>query len=194
MLSITKTGAVAALAILIAAAATPMAIAQSTDTEGAAVEETIETNAVVRSVNAETRQVELELEDGRVTTIVAGDEVRNFDQIEPGDKVKAVHTRAVAAALSEATETGPAEAAIAEARAAEGDKPAGLVASAVGATVEFLSYDSDTHVVTFNGADGMQRSLEIQTDEMRAFAETLSEGDKVDVVFVEALAIGIVEE
>jgi len=190
----TAIAAAAALALLVAAATVPGVQAQSTSAEGAAVEETIETSAVVKSVNAETRHVELELEDGTVITLIAGEEVRNFDQIEPGDTVRAMHTRAVAAALSTATETGPAETAIAEARAAEGDKPAGLVATAVGATVEFLAYDAESHVVTFNGADGLQRSIEIQTEPMRAFAQTLNSGDKVDVVFLEALAIGIVEE
>ena len=81
----------------------------------------VETNAVVQLVDLESRQVLLETESGRLTTIVAGPEVRNLAQIEPGDIVRAVHEQSVAVQMVERGQgTTDTQAVVAVGRAAEG--------------------------------------------------------------------------
>ncbi|MGI9511070.1 MAG: hypothetical protein ACR2QJ_17160 [Geminicoccaceae bacterium] len=143
-------------------------------------------------VNRENRQVELETEDGRLLTILAGPEVRNFDQIGVGDSVKAVYTQATVAHLAEPGDdaSGPG-AAVAGIRAKEGDKPAVAIGQEVRTIVEILSFDPSTNVVAFVLPDGFVRSVVVRKPEMQAFANTLQPGDKVEIAFAEAVGIGV---
>jgi translation elongation factor P/translation initiation factor 5A len=55
-----------------------------------------------------------------------------------------------------------------------------------------ISYDPDTNVISFTTPDGFSHSLVVQP-EMRDFARALKPGDRVDVVYTKALAIGVTE-
>ena len=55
---------------------------------GQVVVNSVRTNAIVISVDAIHRQLVLRLASGSQVTYRAGNEVSNFDQIRPGDKVK----------------------------------------------------------------------------------------------------------
>ena len=162
------------------------------DVQGATALDTVEATAVVTDIDQESRQIGLETDDGRQLTIVAGPEVRNFDQIDVGDTVKAVYTRAVAAFLagSDAKAAG-ADVAVAGVRAEEGAKPAAAVGQEVRTTVEFLSFDASSNVVTFVPSDGFVRSVVVRKPEMQAFAKTLQPSDKVEIAFVEAVGVGV---
>ena len=162
------------------------------DVQGAAALDTVEATAVVTDIDPENRQVGLETDDGRQLTIIAGPEVRNFDQIDVGDTVKAVYTRAVAAFLAEAgDDAAGADVAVAGVRAEEGAKPAAAVGQEVRTVVEFLSFDASNNVVTFVPSDGFVRSVVVRKSEMQAFAKTLQPGDKVEIAFAEAVGIGV---
>ena len=71
-----------------------------TPPEPASRELTLETTAVVEAINMETRHILLKTEDGRRLTIVAGPEVRNLDQVEPGDRIKASYYESVAVQMA----------------------------------------------------------------------------------------------
>ncbi|MHA1527766.1 MAG: hypothetical protein ACTSVG_02005 [Alphaproteobacteria bacterium] len=175
--------AACAIVATLAACATPP--------EPASRMRTLETSAVVESIDMETRHILLKTEDGRKITIVAGPEVRNFAQLEPGDRVKAAYYESVAVRMA-ADDASGTNSSAAVVRAPEGAKPAGAVGTSVSTIVTLISYDQDTSVVTFTTPDGLPHSLVVKP-EMRDFAKALKPGDRVEIVYTEALAIGVTE-
>ncbi len=154
----------------------------------------VETNAVVQLVDLESRQVLLESESGRLMTIVAGPEVRNLAQIEPGDIVRAVHEQSVAVQMAESGQGAPdTQAVVAVGRAAEGERPAAFAGDAVRIVVRIVSFDPESKLVVFSAPDGFVHSVVVQKPEIQEFALGLTPGDEVEVTFTEAIAIAVIE-
>jgi hypothetical protein len=150
--------------------------------------------ATVQSLNLETRQVLLKLEDGRNLTIVAGPNVVNLEQVNVGDKVKALYKRGVAARIAIPAESvEETEMAASIALAEEGKKPGAAIGTMVRTVVTIVSFDIRSNLVTFATPDGLVRSIVVIEPEMQEFARGLKPGDEVEVTFTEALAIGLYE-
>jgi hypothetical protein len=181
-------------ALLVAALGTALSfpLAQPSLAQGAFVERVASVSAVVHDVDLTTRQVLLETADGAFTTVVAPEEVRNLPQVEVGDTVTLSFYGGIAASLAPAGEPpivmDTAEALV---RAEEGERPAGAMLSELTTTVTFDAFDPETGIVTFTGQSGMQRMVEVQDPEMRAFVETLDAGDQVDVTVIEIVALEV---
>jgi hypothetical protein len=154
---------------------------------------TIEMNATVRSVDAETRKIVLDNETtDQEEIIVAGPEIVNFDQIEAGDKVRAVYTLGIAARMAMPDEVDSAVEV--DAKALEGEKPGALTGTAVTLVLEFVSFDADASVATVKDSTGAEQVIEVKTDAGLTFASDLKAGDKVALTFTEGVAVGIIEE
>lgn len=158
--------------------------------DGAFVERTATATATVMSVDTTSREVTLFTKDGREITIVASPEVRNLAEIKDGDTLTIAYYGGIVASLA-AGDAEPlgAQSDLTAARAAAGEKPGGAIASEFADTVTFDSYDAATSTVQFTPSDGVQRTVTVEDDKMRAFVQTLKAGDKVDVVMVEVLGI-----
>lgn len=154
---------------------------------------TMEVNATVRSVDVETRRIVLDNETtGQSEIIVAGPEIINFDQIEAGDKVKAVYTLGIAARMAMPEEMDSAVEIDGQAMA--GEKPGALAGTAVTLVLEFISFDSDASIATVKDSNGTEQLIDVKSDAGRAFASDLKAGDMVALTFTEGLAVGIVTE
>lgn len=154
---------------------------------------TIEVDATVRSVDAETRRIVLDNStSGESEIIFAGPEVVNFDQIKAGDKVKAVYTLGVAARMADPGEMDSAVEV--DGQAMEGEKPGALSGTMVTLVLEFLSFDADKSVATVKDSSGMEQMIEVETEAGREFAAELEAGDKVALTFTEGLVVGIVAD
>ncbi len=163
-------------------------------TEASATIESIETTALVKLVDLEERQVLLEDRNGRLVTIIAGPEVRNLDQVEPGDTVEVAYVRSIAVHMVQPGEaTADVQAVVADVRSPEGERPATIKGESVTMLVQIVSYDPDSKVVVFTAPDGFTHSVVVQRPEMQEFALGLSPGDEVEVTFTEALAAAVVE-
>jgi hypothetical protein len=176
-------GLLAALALLAACASDPPAPLQR--------ESLREVEATVVSVDKTERMVGLRGPDGRVVSVKAGPEVRNFDQIQVGDRVVASFFEAIGFALHP---EGPAEGSSVDllaGRAKPGEQPAAVLGAMVRTTVTIESVDSRTNTVTFRGEDGLVRAIPVQTEEGREFARRLRPGDRVGITYTEALAIRV---
>jgi hypothetical protein len=184
-----KSGLVgAALALLLVAGCS----APAPDVTSAQRETTITRTAVVEGIDRKTRQVDLRLDDGSMTSVVAGPEVRNFAQLATGDKVVVAYHESVAASMADASDSGEATGAVMAERAPEGEKPGAMVGAGVRMVVEFVSYDPETSMVTIINPDGETESIEIRP-EMREFAASRKPGDRVAVEIIRAVAVSIDE-
>jgi hypothetical protein len=152
-----------------------------------------EQHATVVSADPATRIITLEGQDGRSGAFTAGPEVRNFAQIHAGDKVVVSYYRGIAAQV-----LPPGSAASKEVNqldlgvtAQPGAKPGAGVGSAIRGTVVVQKIDTGANTLTVLKPDGASRTIPIESDEGRAFIRKLKKGDKVDVVYAEALAVEV---
>ena len=154
-------------------------------------EETLEATARVDAIAADSRLISLTTSDGRKSTIQAGPEIRNFDQIKVGDEVKVTYKAALAASISKSKDTPKETYDAGAVRAAEGEKPAAAVGQTMTTTVVIESVDKSFDTVTFKRPDGFTRTIAAGSPEGKKFIHTLKKGDKVDVEYTEALAISV---
>lgn len=162
--------------------------------ERAHVENTEEVTATVTAIEPETRLLTLRSADGGELVIEAGKQVRNFEQLEVGDRVDVSFYEALVAEVTDAppsSETGEQPVVIDSRRAPLGEKPGGAVTMIYTAVVTIDAVDPETHTVKFTGPGGQPREVAVMRPEMQKFIKTLSPGDRVKVTYGEALAVAV---
>lgn len=160
----------------------------------AEISEEVVLESTVQAVNAETREITLEQEDGTKVLIVAGPDVRNFAQIDVGDTVKARYRVSLAAKRLEPGEAESERATGVTVGVAEaGRKPGVSVKVGNEVTVTIESVDTKQHIVVFTGPEGKLHSVRAQRDEGRRFISGLKTGDRVKLVYTEAVALSVEE-
>jgi hypothetical protein len=155
-------------------------------------EQVAEATATVTALDPANRLISLKTDDGRELTVEAGEEVRNFSQIEVGDEVTVQYYQALAAEVTkaEASDDDRAEVLLG-ARAPEGDKPAGAIGTVHTAIVTIDSVDTGANTVSFTDPDGKKRETKVQRDQGREFISQLKPGDRVQLTYGESLAIAV---
>jgi hypothetical protein len=153
---------------------------------------TTEVTAKVIAVDPVGRTVTLLGSSGNTRTIEVGDSVRNFDQIKVGDTVHAKYTQALALELKKGATgmAGPTEEQAITPAPPPGAKPGGTVARKVTATAEVIAVDPTKHIVTLRGPKGNEVDVEVQDPNQ---LKNIKTGDRVQVTYVEALAIAMKE-
>ena len=151
--------------------------------------------ATVVAVDKATRTVTLKNKEGKTFPVTCGPEVRNFDQIAPGNVVVVRYVRSLEVAMVKPGEAAaPPSAAVAAGRAEPGAKPGVAVAGQVTATVKIESVDPEKHVVVFTPPGGGLRVVAVQRPEGREFMKGLKPGDQVQITWTEAVAISVEKE
>lgn len=183
----------AALAILPAVAAAqqaPSTVGVTSSRELGKVSEQVSTQltATVEALDAAARTVTLKGPEGNRVTVVAGDEVRNFDQIRVGDQVEVRYTVGIVLQLVKGgggirtrIESESAN------RAAKGEKPAGAAVREVMVTADVVAMDKATQTITLRGPE---RTVELRVRDPAQF-ENIAVGDQVEATFTEATAISV---
>lgn len=163
--------------------------AEMSGTRPAETQTTLSASAVVQSVNPKTRELVLKGPEGGELRVVAGPEVRNFDQIAKGDNVTVAYHEATVLSMADAN-TPPATATVAAGRAPKGAAPAGAAALTTSIVVTVVSYDANTGTATFRTPDGLTRRA-IVPPELRSFAAARTPGSRVNVEMTTAIAIAV---
>lgn len=187
-----RLGSAAPLALLFGAsllAGSPAADAESKVVQVPArvITSTVRSMAIVEAVNKETREIKLIDAHGKRFTIVASDMVKNFDQIEPRDRIVTEYLESIAVFVVPAGASELGDAALVEI-AAPGDKPGISAAETfmVKATVESLNMTDK--IATLRAEDGTIRSVKIADD---VPLEMVSVGDEVRLRITHAMAISV---
>lgn len=134
-------------------------------------------SAVVEAVNQETREVTL-TSDGGSVSFVAGPEVRNLAQVEPGDLVFAEVVETVTVTVydnAEGLQPGAGEI-VSGARAELGAMPGGMVSDTMVITAVVEAIDLENNTFTLRGPQGGLRTFEA------ANPENLRKGEVGDLV------------
>ena len=174
---------------------TTTASAASTETRNLApveISNEITATSDVTAVDKAKRLVTLRREDGAMFQVLAGPEVRNFDQIAAGDKLKVRFKENLKASLRPANDSGPqAGAGIVTTRAAVGATPAAGAGIGVSVKVKIESIDREHGIVVFSLPSGELVSHRIATPAGKTFVEGLKIGDKVQLDYSQAMALSI---
>jgi hypothetical protein len=183
---------------LIAAAFAATAFAQKPEAAGgvvvsepgrAAVVREAEISAQVVAIDKATRTVTLKGPQGNVVDVVAGDEVKNFDQIKLGDFVVARYAQALTLELRK-TKVKAGDVAVREdaARAKSGERPAVAGAREVTAIADVIGVDAKKSTITLKGPRGNVVTLDVQNPDQ---FKVVKKGDQVQVTYTEALALSV---
>ena len=155
----------------------------------ASIARAAEVSARVVGIDKATRTVTLKGAKGNVVDIVAGDEVKNFDQIKLGDFVVVRYAEALQLALRK-TKVKAGDVTVTEgaARAKPGERPAVAGAREVTAIADVIGVDPKKSTITLKGPRGNVVTLNVQNPE---HFKVVKKGDQVDVTYTEALALSV---
>ena len=147
-----------------------------------------EVTATVVAIDKATRTVTLK-GPKKTVDIVAGDEVRNFDQIRLGDRVTVQYREALSLELRKARTAGgaPTETTVAT-RAKPGERPGGAVGREITALADVVGVDQKKSIISLKGPRGNVYDLKVQNQD---HFKVVKVGDQVEVVYSEALAIAV---
>ena len=144
---------------------------------------------LVDSIDKASRSVVLKNARGEHLKVIAGDDIKNFDQIKVGDHVITTYTQELmmtlkkgGGALRERIDSSQ------QGSAAAGQKPAAYEAKEVAFVADVQQVDRKKQTVTLRGAK-KTLTLKIKDPEQ---LKLISKGDQVEGVFAEAIAIAVV--
>jgi Cu/Ag efflux protein CusF len=167
----------------------PIDDVSSVSLPGRVITSTERQEAIVESVNKETREIRVVDSNGKMHTFVAGDMVANFDQIEPRDRIVTEYLESVAVFVAPAGMPALGDMGLVEV-APLGEKPGVAVADTfmVAATIDAI--DTDARTVTLRGEDGFQTVFRVADD---VNLGDFTVGDEVRMRVTQAVAISVVE-
>jgi uncharacterized protein (DUF2237 family) len=156
------------------------------------VEETLQDTVTVRSVDVPNRLLTIINSDGNVQTLAVPEEVKNFPQIKPGDKITMRYKAAVAAEIKKPNEAVQrTESSESATTAPAGGRPGATTQRVTKTVIKVQSTDTEKNTLTFQNANGQTRTLAIKRPEMQALLKQIKPGDLVELVIDEALAIDV---
>lgn len=173
--------------ILAAALAMPLA-AQAEEMPARAIAEAVTGVATVEKIDANTREVTLKRGDGSTVTIVAGEEVRNFDQIKVGDIVETEIIEALAIAVEPAsTKVLERREELSGHRAQPGEKPGAKTTRTVEIVAEVKAIDRKARTAVVKGPN---RTVEVNVADDVDLSK-VQVGDNVRLVYIESISIQV---
>lgn len=158
------------------------------DLPAAAIAETIKGISTVQKIDPKTREITLMREDGSLVTLVAGEEVRNFDQIRVGDIVEVEVTETLALVLEPAfTQVRERRDEYSGYRAKLGDKPGVKTIHTVTIVATVEAIDPEARQVTVKGA---KQTVILKVADNVDLSQ-IKKGDNVRAVYEETISVQV---
>jgi uncharacterized OB-fold protein len=176
------------LVVGIVAAAVVMSAARTVAAQSKTITSEMRTETgVVEAVEAQTRTVTIKKADGTYVTTVAGPEVKRFDEVKIGDKVTAKYYENVIVRVKKPGEPDVDSKAAGTTGSGQAT-PGGTKAKQRTITATVTAMDPAVPSMTFTGPNGWKYTSRIQDT---AAAAQVKVGDKVDIVWTEAMLVSI---
>jgi Cu/Ag efflux protein CusF len=146
----------------------------------------------VTAVDPSTRTITLQGANGNTVDVVAGPDVRNFQQIKPGDTLTLDYYESVAVGVRPAGSGAPEVVTeTAGTRSPKGAMPAGAAGRQTTITAEIWHINKSANLVTLKGPQGGMRTIQVQDPALQARLQQLKEGDLVDFTITQAVAAAV---
>jgi hypothetical protein len=150
----------------------------------------VRTGAIVEAVDRETREIKLLGADGKRFSIVADDSIKNFDQIDPRDRIMVEYLQSVAIIVGPPG-TEPTTADLSAIAVAEpGEKPRVGIADTRAVVGTVTSLDTTHRLATLSMPTGESVTVKVHDD---VPLELVKVGDPVATVVTSAVAITVEE-
>jgi hypothetical protein len=149
----------------------------------------VNATAQVLSIDKQTRQVSLKGPKGDVIELVAGDDVKNLDQVNAGDLVVVRYQEALTLELKKvgADSSGGVSVREQTRTANKGDRPGASGSREVNVVATVTAVDPVKSTITLKGPKN-EMTLPVQNPDQ---FKVVKVGDKVDVTYREALALSV---
>jgi hypothetical protein len=156
---------------------------------GVVVAETTSIKAKVDAVDVDKRLVTVTGPRGKTVTLKVGPEVKNLDQVKPGDQLVVRYFESVALFLRKGGTPPAATEAAAVQVASKGKKPAAVAVDTVEfrGTVEAIDYAKRR--VSVKGPEGKTRTVKVDPSVKRL--NEVKKGDQVVLRYTEAIAFSV---
>jgi len=162
-------------------------VVASTPGKAAAVT-VVEITAAVTALDKVNRVVTLKGPKGNEVDVVAGDQVRNFEQIKVGDQVNVQYQESLTLELKKTKGKPDAKAEVAGVRSQPGARPAGAVGRQVTVLADVVKVDQANSFISLKGPKGRVVDLKVNNPD---HFKVVKVGDQVEAVYTEALAIAV---
>jgi Cu/Ag efflux protein CusF len=143
--------------------------------------------AVIEAIEASTRTVTLKKPDGTFVSIIAGPEIKRFDELKLGDKVTAKYYENVVVRLKKPGEAD-ANTGAAATTGSEQVLPGGTKAKQRTITAMITAIDPVMPSISFTGPNGWKYSSTVLD---KAALASVKVGDKVDIIWTEAVLVSV---
>ena len=172
---------IVAAAVLASVAHTVMAQAKTVRSEMRTETGTIE------SIDPQTRTVTIKKADGIFVTTVAGPEIARFSEVKVGDKITARYYENLIVRVKRPGESEDPSS-VKGTTGAGAELPGGTKAKQVTISATITAIDMETPTITFTGPNGWKYTSKVVD---KAALSTVKVGDKVDLVWTEALLVSL---
>jgi len=152
------------------------------------VTESAERTATIEAIDHTSRHITLKTKEGKTETMVAGPEVKRFNELKVGDTLTFRYYESTAFSIRKAGEKAPAAVPEAAVTRGTGARPSGTLSTQTTATVVVKAIDPKAPSVTVLTDEGRTVSLKVAD---KKNIEGLKVGDKVDITYTEALMISV---
>ncbi|MGB3429129.1 MAG: hypothetical protein WBA53_13250 [Burkholderiaceae bacterium] len=152
------------------------------------VAQTVEVSATITAIDKATRGITLKGPKGDEVKVVAGPEVKNFDQLKVGDVVQMKYLESLVFELKKGgglkVEKTEAAGAV---RAKPGEQPGGVVGRQVTVVGNVIKLDAATQTITVKGPE---RTVELKARDPEQF-KLVAVGDQIQATYTEAMAVAV---
>lgn len=146
----------------------------------------------ITALNTSTREVTVTGSDGSSVEIVAGPDIRNFNQLKVGDQVALDYRAAVALELEPAG-SAPLGATATQARTVpnRGDIPGGARSNTISLVTEVAAVNPERGTIALRGESGNTQLIAVERPDLRAKLPNVKRGDLLRISYTQAVALGI---
>ncbi len=159
--------------------------------KGVLIEQGAKITATVVAVDREDRSITIKDPDGKIHEIQLTDDVKNFAEISPGDRIVTEIYTGLFMTLAEPGEEFTDKTASQVAVSEPGQKPQIVNVEMVETLAQISAINRETREVTVTGPRGKSVTLAVP-ENIEGF-DTLKVGDKVNARYIEAFAIAVEE-
>jgi hypothetical protein len=150
----------------------------------------IKIKAIVVDIDKESRMITLKGPKGNLLITKAGEEVRNFDQINKGDEVNVRYYESIAILVDKGTGEKLQNSSIDVVEVApKGAKPAGTIVSVQELTAVVQKIDYKKRTITLKGPEGNVATFKVDPS-VKNFKQ-VKKGDEINIRHTETLAISV---
>jgi len=153
----------------------------------AMISETVELIASIAAIDKGTRTITLKGPKG-TADVVAGPEVRNFDQLKVGDNVVTRFQRALSMELKKTRRQLDQVQVEATTRAEPGQKPGAATSRTMTVLADVVAVDPEQSIISLKGPHGQIVDLTVRNPD---HFKVVHVGDQVEAVYMEAVALTV---